>query len=136
MQQIPKRLARSLWHCRDRFRPHRELLRFSDPGSHCGLDGQRRFPDLAHHVPHVILDTFQKRLQRSCAALDTLEIRFPLAGHSGALDLGVHDFDEPDALVRRFEAVATTNDVAPLEQHFDDGRARSRRAEAGLFHGF
>src|SRR5436190_10114050 len=74
--------------------------------------------------------------KRSCAALDTLEIRFPLAGHSGALDLGVHDFDEPDALVRRFEAVATTNDVAPLEQHFDDGRARSRRAEAGLFHGF
>ena len=53
----------------------------------------------------------QKRLQLRLAPLDALQIRFPLPGHRRALHLRVHDLDQPDALVRRLQALALPLDV-------------------------
>src|ERR1017187_7694464 len=92
-------------------------------------------PGLAHHLTHVVLDAFQKRSELRFAPLDAREVRLPLAGHGRALDLGVNDLDEPDPLAGRFETLTVPDDVAALEQHFDDGGARRRRAQAGLLHG-
>ena len=46
------------------------------------------------------------------------------------------DFDQSDALVGSFQALALPHDVVPLEQHLDDGRARRGRSQPGLLHGF
>jgi hypothetical protein len=56
-------------------------------------------PDLAHHLTHVIFDALHKRFEVSFAALDARQVRLPLAGHRRALDLGVHNLNEPDSLV-------------------------------------
>ena len=77
----------------------------------------------------------QKRFELSFAALDARQVCLPLAGHGRTLDLGVHNLDEPDPLVGRFQTLAAPDDVAAFEQHFDDGGARRRRAQAGLLHG-
>ena len=55
-----------------------------------------------------------------------LQVRFPLPGHGRALHLRVHHLDQPDALVRRLQALAAAHDVLALQQHLDDGRARGR----------
>ena len=99
-----------------------------------GLGGRLYIPDLAHHLAHVILDAFQKRFELRFAAMDACEISLPLAGHRRALHLGMHDLDEPDPLVGRFETPTAPDHIAALEQHLDDGGARRRRAQAGLLH--
>ena len=48
-------------------------------------------------------------------ALDPLEVRFPLAGHRGTLNLGMNHFNEMDSLFRRLQALARTNDIAAFQ---------------------
>ena len=73
----------------------------------------------------------------SCAAPRWMRCRY--ASHCpvmiGTLDFGVDDLDQADALVGGLQALAVAHDVLALEQDFDDGRARGRRAEARLLHG-
>ena len=49
---------------------------------------------------------FNKGVELRLPAVDAREVRLPLAGHRGAFHLGMHDLDQPDALVGRFEALA------------------------------
>ena len=100
-----------------------------------GLGGRLHISDLAHDLAHIIFDASQKRFELRFAPLDARQVRLPLAGHRRALDLGVHNLDEPDPLAGRFETLTVPADVAALEQHLDDGGARRRRAQAGLLHG-
>src|SRR6202034_3791750 len=63
-------------------------------------------PGLAHHIPHILLDTSQKRPQLSLPTLDALEISLPLPGHRGTLDLGMHHIDQANPLVGGLNALA------------------------------
>ncbi len=92
-------------------------------------------PTLPTTSRDVLLDALQERRQLRRLALDAMQIRFPLARHDRALHFGVHHLDQPDAFVGGLQALAAAHHVLALEQHFDDGGARGRRAQAGLFHG-
>ena len=89
----------------------------------------------AYDFADVVLDSFHEGGELRGAAMDAVEVGFPLAGHDGALDFGVDDFDQADSLVGGFQALAVAHDIFALEQHFDDGSAGGGRAEAGLLHG-
>ncbi len=87
------------------------------------------------HLPHILLNPLHENRQIPLAALDALELGLPLAGHGGAFDVRVDDFDEADALVRRLQGLALAHDVLAAEESLDDLGSRGRRAEARLFHG-
>ena len=83
--------------------------------------GSRHY--LTDHLANIVLNAFEERLKLRGAALDTPQVRLPLARHRRALYLGVHDLDQPDALVRGFQTLAFADDVFALQQHLDDRRA-------------
>ena len=66
-------------------------------------------------------------------------MRFRYASHwpviAGTLHLGMHHLDQLDAFLGGLQHLAVAHDVVALQQHLDDGRARGRRAQAGLLHG-
>ncbi len=88
--------------------------------------------DLPHHLPHIIFDPLDERLQLRLAALDPLQIRFPLPGHRRTLHLRMHHLNQPDALVRRLQILPVAHDVFALQQHFDNRSARRRRPQPAV----
>ena len=95
----------------------------------------RHLADLADDLADVVFDALDEGGKLRGTALDAVQVGLPLPGHDGALHFRMHDLDEADALVRGLQALAVAHDVFALQQHFDDGRAGGRSAEAGLFHG-
>ena len=89
----------------------------------------------AYDFADVVLDSFHEGGELGGAAMDAVEVRLPLAGHDGALDLGVDDVDQADSFIGGFQAFAVAHDIFALEEHFDDGSAGGGRAEAGFLHG-
>src|SRR5712691_12661368 len=94
----------------------------------CCLQGLPSVPGPAHNVEEVIFDALEKWLQLRAATLDSFEIGLPLARHGRALHVGVHNLNKVETLLRRFETLAVSDDVTPLEQDFDDSGAGLRSA--------
>ena len=90
--------------------------------------------DGGHHVAHIALDLEHEGGEVALAALDARQLRFPLAGHRGALHVRVDHGDERDALVRRGQHLVLADDVLAAEERLEDRGACRRRAEAALAH--
>ncbi len=91
--------------------------------------------DAGDDVGHVGFDAGHEGGEIALAALEALQLGLPLAGHGRALDLGVDDGDEANALVRGLERFALANHVLAAEQGLDDLGAGGRGAEAEILHG-
>ena len=67
--------------------------------------------------------------------MDRVQAGLPLAGHRGALDVGVDGVDQSDALVGGLQRLAVAHDVFARDQGLDDRRACRRRAKPAILHG-
>ncbi len=111
----------------------------------CGVGRRKRLPHvpwrrghlayLAYDLTDVVLDSLHEGGELRGAPLDAVQVCLPLAGHDGALDLGVDYVDQADSFVGGFQALAVAHNIFALEQHFDDGSAGGGRAQAGFLHG-
>jgi hypothetical protein len=83
----------------------------------------------------VGLDAGHEGGEVAVAAGHAFEPGLPLAGHGGALDVGVDDADEVDALVGGGERLAVADDVFAAQEGLDDLGPGRGGAEAELAHG-